>query len=264
MMRVAGFRLNRRWVARAGAMVFALALLYPFTALFAHIGGWQWDEDVRETALASVRVSLLLTTAAMAIIVAVGTPIAVYVARCGVRERLVWQAVLLIPILLPPLALGILLSLAFGPYGSVGRTLQHMGVVTTNSASSFVATQVYVGMGYYVLGARCGAEDAAATSGAAGAEAAAGVPAGDAAAGSAGAGGRAEHCVDSDDQRVWRGGSDGLLSVGDSGTALGESAEPWAAGGDASAGGVSGGGATAAVVDSCAGATERPCLERIL
>jgi ABC-type sulfate transport system permease component len=89
----------------------------------------------------------------MVIIVAVGTPVAAYIARCRMRERLLWQAVLLVPILLPPLALGILLTLAYGPYGTVGAWLEHFGVVMTNSATAFVSTQVYVGMGYYVLGA---------------------------------------------------------------------------------------------------------------
>src|SRR6266481_4198964 len=101
-------RVDRRWLARAGATIFALALLYPFTALFARIGPWQWGEYVRGPALSSVRVSLLLTGCAMVIIVAIGTPVAAYIAGCRTRERLVWQAVLLIPILLPPLALGIL------------------------------------------------------------------------------------------------------------------------------------------------------------
>lgn len=146
-------RINRLWVERAGAAVFALLLLYPFTALFARIGPWQWDADVRGPALASVRVSLLLTALAMLIIVALGTPVAAYIARCRASERLLWQAVLLIPILLPPLALGILLTLAFGPFGAVGTLLQRYGVVMTNSATAFVVTQVYVGMGYYVLGA---------------------------------------------------------------------------------------------------------------
>ena len=146
-------RTAQRWSARTGATLFAAALLYPLTALFAHIGSWQWSGDVRNAALESVRVSLLLTSCAMLIIVAVGTPVAVYVARCGTRERLIWQAALLIPILLPPLALGILLALAFGPFGAVGPTLQHLGILMTNSATAFVATQVYVGMGYYVLGA---------------------------------------------------------------------------------------------------------------
>ena len=145
--------LNRQWLARIGAAVFAVFLLYPFTALFAHIGPWQWTDDVRSPALASVRVSLLLTSLAMVVIVALGTPVALYITRCTTRERLVWQAVLLVPILLPPLALGILLTLAFGPFTSFGTWLEHYGVVMTNSATAFVVTQVYVGMGYYVLGA---------------------------------------------------------------------------------------------------------------
>lgn len=133
--------------------MFAAALLYPFSALFARIGPWQWGPEVRGPALASVRVSLLLTSLAMVIIVVLGTPVAAYIAQCRARERLVWQALLLVPILLPPLALGILLTLAFGPYGSVGAWLEHYGIVMTNSVTAFVTTQVYVGMGYYVLGA---------------------------------------------------------------------------------------------------------------
>jgi molybdate/tungstate transport system permease protein len=146
-------RIPRHWIARSGAALFALALLYPFTALLARIGPWQWGADVRGSALASVRVSLLLTGVAMLIIVAVGTPVAAYIARCSTRERLWWQAILLVPILLPPLALGILLTLAFGPYGSLGAALDHLGLRLTNSAAAFIVTQVYVGMGYYVLGA---------------------------------------------------------------------------------------------------------------
>jgi molybdate/tungstate transport system permease protein len=145
--------IQRHWISRTFAGLFALALLYPFTALLVHIGPWQWGADVRDPALASVRVSLLLTGFAMLIIVALGTPVAAYIARCSTRERLWWQAVLLVPILLPPLALGILLTLAFGPYGSVGTMLERLGLHMTNSAAAFILTQVYVGMGYYVLGA---------------------------------------------------------------------------------------------------------------
>jgi molybdate/tungstate transport system permease protein len=144
---------NRRRLAGLAAALFALALLYPLSALFARIGPWQWNENVRGPGVSSMRVSLLLTGAAMLIILAIGTPMAAYIAHCRARERLLWQAVLLIPILLPPLALGILLSLAFGPYGAVGVWLARFGIVMTNSVPAFIGTQVYVGMGYYVLGA---------------------------------------------------------------------------------------------------------------
>jgi molybdate/tungstate transport system permease protein len=144
--------MKRAWIPRAGVALFVVALLYPFSALLAPVGPWQWSADVRDTAVASVRTSLLLTGLAMLIIVAVGTPVAAYIAHCRTRERLLWQALLLMPILLPPLALGILLTLAFGVFTSFGAALQRAGVVMTNSATSFVVTQVYVGMGYYVLG----------------------------------------------------------------------------------------------------------------
>jgi len=141
------------WAGRAGVALFAIGLLYPFTALMSDVGPWQWNPEVRGPALNSLRVSLLWTGLAMLIIVVVGTPVAAYIARCRTRERLLWQAVLLVPILLPPLALGILLSLAFGPYGAAGRVIERYGVFMTNNVLAFVVTQIYVGMGYYVLGA---------------------------------------------------------------------------------------------------------------
>jgi molybdate/tungstate transport system permease protein len=140
-------------LARTAAAAFAIALLYPLSAFFARIGQWQWNEEVRGPALASIRVSLVLTAAAMVVVVAVGTPVALYVTRCAQRERLLWQALLLVSILLPPLALGILLALAFRPDSIPGLWAHYLGIQTTNSATAFVATQVYVSIGYYILGA---------------------------------------------------------------------------------------------------------------
>ena len=102
--------------------------------------------------LDAVRISIGLTAVAMAIVVVIGTPMALYVARSSPGERLWWQAVLLISVLLPPLALGILISLAFGPH-AFGTFLARFGISMTNTPLAFVVTQVYVGMGYYVLGA---------------------------------------------------------------------------------------------------------------
>ncbi len=122
---------------RFGALLFGLALLYPLAGLFAPIGPWHWDAH---GTIDAVRVSLGLTAIAMVIVVVLGTPMAIYVARVAPRERIAWQAILLVSVLLPPLALGILLSLAFGTHFS-------------NTPLAFVVTQVYVSIGYYVLGA---------------------------------------------------------------------------------------------------------------
>ena len=140
-------------MARGAMALFALALLYPLGALLAPVGPWRWDRDVAGPNLASIRVSLSLTALAMGIVLLVGTPAAVYIARARTRERLWWQAVLLLSILLPPLAIGILLSIAFGPAAPAGRWMEQLGIRTTNSPFAFVVTQVYVSIGYYVLGA---------------------------------------------------------------------------------------------------------------
>lgn len=136
-------------LARLGAVLFSVALLYPLAGLFVQVGRWRWDSPATFDA---ARVSLGLTALAMVIVVLAGTPMALYVTRCSARERLWWQAVLLVSVLLPPLALGILLSLAFGPH-ALGTLLNRFGLSMTNTPLAFVVTQVYVSIGYYVLGA---------------------------------------------------------------------------------------------------------------
>jgi molybdate/tungstate transport system permease protein len=136
-------------IARLAAALFALALLYPLAGLFVPVGAWRWDGSA---ALGAVEASLGLTAVAMAVVVLAGTPLAVYVARASPRERFLWQGLLLVSVLLPPLALGILISLAFGPH-ALGTVLARLGLRMTNTPLAFVVTQVYVSIGYYVLGA---------------------------------------------------------------------------------------------------------------
>ncbi len=135
---------------RVGAALFAVALLYPLAGLFVPVGAWQWGDG--SATLGAVRVSLGLTLVAMVFVVLAGTPMALYVSRSSPRERLVWQALLLVSVLLPPLALGILISLAFGPH-ALGPLLERFGLRLTNTPLAFVVTQIYVSIGYYVLGA---------------------------------------------------------------------------------------------------------------
>jgi molybdate/tungstate transport system permease protein len=142
------------WLTRAALVVFTIALLYPFAGLVTPVGAWQWNGAIPGSTAAAVKVSLALTTLAMIIDVAIGTPVALYLARAPGRDRIVWEAAILISILMPPLALGILLSLAFGAQNAFGAWLLKLGIMTSNSALAFTATQVYVSIGYYIVAAR--------------------------------------------------------------------------------------------------------------
>ncbi len=128
----------------------ALALLYPLYGLFAPVGTWEWHGH---QAFASLKVSFLLTLIALLVVVAIGTPLAWSLKGASHRERTVLDAVILLSVLMPPLALGLLLALAFGPETALGRLLLALNIPTSNSAPAFVVTQIYTSLGYYVIGA---------------------------------------------------------------------------------------------------------------
>ena len=103
---------------------------------------------------AAVGTSLGYTTLAMLVVVALGTPLAWWLARHEFRGKTAAEALVLIALLTPPLALGILLASLTGPYSTVGAGLDRLGWSLTNTAGAFMLAQVYGAMPYYVLAAR--------------------------------------------------------------------------------------------------------------
>lgn len=129
-----------------------LVLVAPLLALVAATG-WahlqlaygDWN---------AVAVSLGLTALSMLLIVLLGTPLAFWLARTQARWRGLVEGAVLLNLLTPPLAMGIVLVTAYGPYGYFGERLQHLGLSLNNNPPAFVLAQVYGGLAYYVLCAR--------------------------------------------------------------------------------------------------------------
>src|SRR5712692_931152 len=115
-------------VAALGALAFLLlpflgfALLTPWTALHSAAGD-----------LGAVRVSVVYTLEALVLIVIGGMPLAYWMARREFRGKWLCEALLLLPLLTPPLAMGLLLALCYGPYAFVGHAARLIGVELTNS-----------------------------------------------------------------------------------------------------------------------------------
>jgi len=103
---------------------------------------------------AAVGTSLGYTSVAMVAVIAMGTPLAWWLARHEFRGKAAAEALVLVALLTPPLALGILLASFTGPYSAVGGGLNRLGISLTNTAGAFVLAQVYGAMPYYVLAAR--------------------------------------------------------------------------------------------------------------
>lgn len=157
---------NRRaagWTGMAAwtvVVLVAAAFLYPLTGLGVPVGRWQWSGGIPGSSAAAVHVSIVLTAMALAVVVLLGTPVAWYLARARGPRRLLLEGAVLISVLMPPLALGLLLSLALSPRVALGRWLISVGIPTSNDATAFVITQIYASIGYFVVAARVAFEQA--------------------------------------------------------------------------------------------------------
>jgi molybdate/tungstate transport system permease protein len=133
-----------------------LLLAAPFAGLalatsWRHFGFADGDGE-------AIAVSLCYSLAALVLIIALGTPLAWWLARHRVRGGWLIDALLLLALLTPPLALGLLLATLYGPYAPAGHLLERAGLVLTNSPCAFVMAQFYSALPYYVIAARAAFE----------------------------------------------------------------------------------------------------------
>ncbi len=77
--------------------------------------------------LVALRITLQLAAVSTAILLALGAPLAWWLARSRWRFRFVVEAIVALPLVLPPTVLGFYLLLLLGPNGPVGGTLQALG-----------------------------------------------------------------------------------------------------------------------------------------
>jgi molybdate transport system permease protein len=80
-----------------------------------------------DAALGAVWLTLKLATVTTLILLVLGTPLAWWLARTRSRARGVVNALVALPLVLPPTVLGFYLLVAMGPEGPVGRLTQALG-----------------------------------------------------------------------------------------------------------------------------------------
>jgi molybdate/tungstate transport system permease protein len=133
-----------------------LLLAAPFIGL-AFVTSWS-QFGFASGDSSAVAVSLGYSLLALILIIALGTPLAWWLARQRMRGAWLIDALLLLALLTPPLALGLLLAALYGPYGPAGNLLERAGLTLTNSGPAFVTAQFYSALPYYVIAARAAFE----------------------------------------------------------------------------------------------------------
>jgi molybdate transport system permease protein len=126
------------------------------------------------TALAALRLSVLVATAAAVISFVAGFPIAWVLARGAFRGRTLIRALVVLPLVMPPVVAGVGLLAAFGRRGVVGsRLYEWFGVQITFSTLAAILAASFVSIPLAILALEAGLrgldqrlEDAASTFGA--------------------------------------------------------------------------------------------------
>ncbi len=157
-------------LAAAGAGFVALPLL----GLLAR-APWSdaWPLLTGETARTALRLSIEVSLLAALFSVVLGAPLGWILARTRFPGRSVLRAIVILPLVLPPVVAGIGLLMALGRRGLVGRFLYAAGIQLTFSTAGAVVAATFVSMPLVVIAVEAGlrssddrVEDAAATMGA--------------------------------------------------------------------------------------------------
>jgi molybdate transport system permease protein len=144
-----------RLVARAvGIVAVALTLAFlmlPLLAILLRVPPLEIVERLgSRTALEALRVTLVTSVVAHAIVLAVGTPCAYALARRRFRGRGLVVTVIELPLVLPPAVAGIGLLAAFGARGVLGGALEVAGVRVAFTPAAVVMAIVFVSSPFYV------------------------------------------------------------------------------------------------------------------
>lgn len=130
----------------------ATVLVLPVVALLVRV---PWSDVGTVLASTVAREALVLSIgtslAAAVISVVLGVPLAWLLASSTGRPAAIGRAVVLLPIVLPPVVGGVALLAAFGRNGPLGVPLDDLGVVLPFSPAGVVLAQVFVAMPFLVV-----------------------------------------------------------------------------------------------------------------
>jgi molybdate/tungstate transport system permease protein len=138
-----------------GPIFLVLILALVSVPLFALVTGANWlTASFAPGDLRSIAVSLIGGGVTITLVALAGTPLAFYLARGSGRLPAVAEALVLIPMLMPTLALGILLASLYGPAAWAGVGFARIGIILTNTPAAFILASLYAAFPTYVIAAR--------------------------------------------------------------------------------------------------------------
>lgn len=151
----------RGWGSRSvlgAAGLFAIFLGLPVVALVGRAGldGTLGAAILSPVVLDALVLSLVTTAVSLGVTVALGLPLAVVLARRRFRGKGLIEALVDLPIVLPPSVAGLALLLVFGRRGLLAPPLDLLGVTVPFTTIAVIVAQVFVSAPFFIRAARSG------------------------------------------------------------------------------------------------------------
>ncbi|MCD9591657.1 MULTISPECIES: ABC transporter permease [Streptomyces] len=135
------------------ALVGLVFLVLPLLALLVRAPWRSLPDQLTSVAVwQALRLSLITATAATAVALVLGVPLAWLLARARFPGRRLVRALVTLPLVLPPVVGGVALLLALGRNGIVGRWLDSaFGVTLPFTTAGVVVAEAFVAMPFLVI-----------------------------------------------------------------------------------------------------------------
>lgn len=145
------FQAVPRWIYLL-AGVGALFILLPLFGMVAQV---DWAAFIplisSESSMAALGLSLRTATASTLLCIIFGVPLALVLARASFRGQGVLRALILLPLVVPPVVGGLALLYTFGRVAWIGQTFSTFGIDIAFSTTAVVMAQAFVALPFLVL-----------------------------------------------------------------------------------------------------------------
>ncbi|MGJ4094070.1 molybdate ABC transport system, permease [Corynebacterium jeikeium] len=144
-------RIVPRWLfVPAGLGI--IFLLLPIIGLISQISWSNFPALIfADTAIDALRLSIRTSATATAIVVAIGIPLSMILAWTDFPGKKLLRALLLLPLVLPPVVSGIALLQAFGRRGLIGSQFEAFGIEIAFTTVAVVISQVFISLPFMVV-----------------------------------------------------------------------------------------------------------------
>lgn len=151
-----GFRPSKVLAIIASGSLLLYLIVPLIVILLRAIEAELWQQLAQPTVAQALRLSLFTSVASTAITVALGTPLAYFLARRRVPIRAAIETLLDLPIVLPPAVAGLALLLTFGRRGLFGPLLDTLGINLPFTTIAVIMAETFVAAPFYIRSAQTG------------------------------------------------------------------------------------------------------------